>query len=40
MDEDVCGLGRSVAGPPNAVDHPLDKAMALPQFLELLRGQL
>ena len=40
MHEDMCGLGRPVAGPPNAADHPLDKSVALPQFLELLRGQL
>jgi len=40
MDEDMCGLGRPVAGPPHGADHPLDKAVALPQFLELLRGQL
>jgi len=39
MDEDVGGLGRPVARPPHGADHPLDKAVALPQLFELLGGQ-
>ena len=36
MHEDVRGLGSPVARPPHRADHPLDKAIALPQLLELL----
>ncbi len=32
-------LGRPVARPPHAALHALDKAIRLPQFLELLRRQ-
>jgi len=34
------GLGRPIARSPHRANHPLDKAVAVPQFLELLRGQL
>jgi hypothetical protein len=39
MDEDVRGLGRPLAGPPHSADHPLNKSVTLPQFLELLGGE-
>jgi hypothetical protein len=40
VDEDVGGLGRPIARPPDGADHPFDKPVTLPQLFELLRGQL
>ena len=40
LNEDMGGLGRPVARPPYGAGHSLDKAVALAQLLELLRGQL
>jgi hypothetical protein len=40
VDEDVGGLGRPIARPPDGADHPFDKPVTLPQLFELLRSQL
>jgi hypothetical protein len=40
LNKDMGRLGRPVARPPDGANHPLDKAVAPAQFLELFGGQL